>query len=235
MTRKRSFIQKPQRTRSAPAAAAQPVDQRPSLIERAFSDEVNALALEDQKIRPSDGVLEVAAKYVQLRMKAAKQAEAADAINAEMKHLEEWLIEQMAGAAQNIRVTTDVEGQPTQMTVYLIDDTKVFKGAGVSSGELIHTLQRVGWGDLVSDTYAAGALKAAVRELRKRKRDGLLKDQLRWQCPECEEYFDQGGHCPRHESQHPPELIEIGDDGLPKLLTEQLAIEDFKKLGVRRV
>lgn len=263
MTR-RSFIKdrgkRRGRVSSPPPAADDRIDDvhgSPSLIEQAFESadaEIEALDLDENRIQPSDTLIDVARKYAELRQKKAKHDEAGALIKQEMSHLEEWLLEEMAGDVQNLKVNVVVDGEPRTFTIYQIDDTNVWKGKGVETSALCRALEAVGWGDLVGETVNNRTLKATVREARKRSDDGLFADQARWFCPKCDSFFGDAslttfvddsnftnentrpacGGCSDPENGEFAQLVEMTEEGVPKQLVELLTIEDVKKLGVRR-
>lgn len=260
MARKTSFIDKTKRRRSNSGADLHDRDktstETPSLIEQAFEQSSEDDDAVDATVLASDTVVDVVKKFARLRAKKAKADENVDKIKAELRHLEEWILEQMAGECQNMKVNVEIDGVDHSFTVYQIEDSTVWKAKGVATSDLCRALERVGWSELVGETVNNRTLKATVREAMKAKRDGLFKDADRWFCPSCDSYFGDDslttfvdrvgesemksdpppacGGCSDPESNHFVMLVEIGETGIPKKLESLLEVQDVKKLGVRR-
>jgi len=172
------------------------------------------------------GVLVVAKEYVTMRGEFAAAEEKLAELKKKIESREAWLLEQMK---LNGTTKLTVAGK----TIYETSDCVVSKGSGVSTEEVVATLRDHGLGDLVSDSYAPGTLKAKVKEyLAAADEAGVAGPG--WYCPACESIYPRGPETDDTCNCGPDPVVMFEViDGVPEALHRRLYIAPFKKLGMR--
>lgn len=171
-------------------------------------------------------VLTVAEDYVRLRAEAAKLDEQSEELKTKIKAREAWLLEQMAAHGTS-KLT--VCGK----TLFQTKDLIVSKGTGVQTEQLIELLRSHGLGDLVSDSYSAGTLKARVKEyIAAAVESGVVGPG--WYCPDCETIVERpDGELQRMCSCGASAPMLPVSNGIPKALAEALFVQPLVKMGFR--
>lgn len=171
--------------------------------------------------------LRIAGEYAVLYDQARELEDELDALRKKMASRQSWLVEQLQ--LQGAK-SVSVGGR----TIYQIHDLVVSKAAGVSSEQVALALRSVdaNLAGLVSETFQASSLKAAVKEMRSRAIDSGECGERAY-CPSCQTFFDPfhaGANCPHPDCVRRLCLVV---DGVYKELSDLLYIEPIVKLGCR--
>ena len=214
-------------------AVLRPSGEVPTVVEPTLLAVLQPIASGGEENLAGADVMVVAGEFAELADEKARLEEQLKALKKRMDVREEWLLERMAeGGMQKITV----KGR----TLYQIQDLIVSKGKGVDTESLVARLEEVGLGDLVSETYSAQTLKAAVKEARSRAAEAGFSGEAAF-CTRCSRFFDAAlasydcAYCLGQEEVAPRELpLARVVDGVVASLHQMLYIEPITKLGCRQ-
>ena len=166
---------------------------------------------------------EVAKRLIALRDEQAKHEAAAAKAKDAADKAEAALVE--AFALEGVQ-SVNIDGR----TVYRRKDLIVSKAKGVGTDAVIETIEAIGWGSLIGETYNAQTLKATVRECRDRAAEKGFAGKPAWYDGSTGEFFPPDLVSARMENR---ELIRV-IDGIPADLYPLLYIEEKAKIGIQK-